>query len=63
MENINNSKSGFKVDSILLTESQFNRRGNINFKDSEQQVTFETGVGSKDNIVNVKLNNTLLILM
>lgn len=39
MENINNSKSGFKVDSILLTESQFNRRGNINFKDSEQQNT------------------------
>jgi len=60
MENINNSKSGFKVDSILLTESQFNRRGNINFKDSEQQVTFETGVGSKDNIVNVKLKTTVV---
>lgn len=31
MENIENTKSGFKVESILLTESQFSRKGNIDF--------------------------------
>lgn len=60
MENIKEKHSGFKVESILLTESSFSRRGKINFKDSEQEVSFETGVGSKENIVNVKLTTTVL---
>ena len=55
MEDIKEKHSGFKVESILLTESSFNRKGKINFKESEQEVSFETGIGSKDNIVNVKL--------
>lgn len=59
MENINQTKSGFRVKSILLTESQFSRKGNIDFEKSKQEVTFETAVGSKDNIVNVKLTTTV----
>ena len=45
MENIKEKHSGFSVESILLTESSFSRNGKINFKDSEQEVSFETGVG------------------
>lgn len=60
MENIKDKKSGFIVESIILTESSFNRKGRIVFKDSEQEVSFETGVGSKDNIVNVKLTTTVI---
>ena len=55
MESIKEKHSGFKVESILLTESSFSRKGKINFKESEQEVSFETGVGSNGNIVNVKL--------
>lgn len=58
--NINEKKSGFSVESIILTESSFNRKGKIDFKDSEQEVSFETGVGSKENIVNVKLTTTVI---
>lgn len=60
MENIKEKHSGFKVESILLTDSSFSRKGKINFKDSEQEVSFETGVGAKENIVNVKLTTTVL---
>ena len=60
MENIKDKKSGFIVETIILTESSFNRKGQIVFKDSEQEVSFETGVGSKDNIVNVKLTTTVI---
>lgn len=60
MVNINEKKSGFSVESIILTESSFNRKGKIDFKDSEQAVSFETGVGSKENIVNVKLTTTVI---
>ena len=60
MVNINEKKSGFIVESIILTESSFNRKGKIDFKDSEQEVSFETGVGSKENIVNVKLTTTVI---
>ena len=59
MENINKTQSGFGVKSILLTESQFSRKGNIDFEKSKQEVTFETAVGSKDDIVNVKLTTTV----
>ena len=60
MVNINEKKSGFSVESFILTESSFNRKGKIDFKDSEQEVSFETGVGSKENIVNVKLTTTVI---
>lgn len=59
MENIKKTKSGFCVESILLTESQFSRKANIDFANSKQEITFETGVGSKDNIVNVKLTTSV----
>lgn len=59
MENIENTKSGFKVESILLTESQFSRKGNIDFSNSKQEVSFETGVGTKGSVVNVKLTTTV----
>lgn len=59
MDNIKEKQSGFKVESILLTESSFIRKGKINFSESEQEVSFETGVGSKDNTVNVKLTTTV----
>ena len=59
MDNIKEKQSGFKVESILLTESSFTRKGKINFSESEQEVSFETGVGSKDNTVNVKLTTTV----
>lgn len=59
MDNIKDKQSGFNVESILLTESSFTRKGKINFSESEQEVSFETGVGSKDNTVNVKLTNKL----
>lgn len=59
MDNIKEKQSGFKVESILLTESGFTRKGKINFSESEQEVSFETGVGSKDNTVNVKLTTTV----
>lgn len=55
MENINNKKSGFKVDSVLLMESRFTRKANIDFKASKVNVAFETSVASKDNMVNVRL--------
>lgn len=60
MENIKEKKSGFKVVSILLTNSSFSRNGKINFQNSEQEVSFETGVGSKGNFVNVKLTTIVL---
>ncbi len=60
MENIKEKHSGFQVKSILLTESNFSRKGKINFENSQQEVSFETGVGSKDNIVNVKLTTTVI---
>lgn len=60
MENIKKTKSGFSVESILLTESQFSRKANIDFANSKQEVTFETGVGSKDNIVNVELTTSVI---
>lgn len=60
MENIEKAKSGFKVESILLTDSQFSRKGKIDFSNSKQEVSFETGVGSKDNVVNVKLKTTVV---
>ena len=47
MDNIKEKQSGFSVESILLTESSFTRKGKINFSESEQEVAFETGVGSK----------------
>ena len=59
MDNIKEKQSGFKVESILLTESSFTRKGKINFSESEQEVSFETGVGSRDNTVNVKLTTTV----
>lgn len=59
MDNIKDKQSGFNVESILLTESSFTRKGKINFSESEQEVSFETGVGSKDNTVNVKLTTTV----
>ena len=59
MDNIKKKQSGFKVESILLTESSFTRKGKINFSESEQELSFETGVGSKDNTVNVKLTTTV----
>lgn len=59
MENIEKTKSGFKVESILLTESQFSRKGNIDFSNSKQEVSFETGVGTKGSVVNVKLTTTV----
>lgn len=46
MDNIKDKQSGFNVESILLTESSFTRKGKINFSESEQEVSFETGVGS-----------------
>lgn len=60
MENIKKTKSGFSVESILLTESQFSRKANIDFANSKQEITFETGVGTKDNIVNVKLTTSVI---
>ena len=60
MENINDLKSSFSVESILLTESNFSRKGNIKFNDSDSEVTFETGVGSKDDTINVKLKTTVV---
>ena len=60
MENINDLKSSFSVESILLTESNFSRKGNIKFNDSDSEVTFETGVGSKENTINVKLKTTVI---
>ena len=59
MDNIKEKQSGFSVESILLTESSFTRKGKINFSESEQEVSFETGVGSKENTVNVKLTTTV----
>ena len=59
MDNIKDKQSGFNVESILLTESSFTRKGKINFSESEQEVSFETGVGSRDNTVNVKLTTTV----
>ena len=57
MDNIKEKQSGFSVESILLTESSFTRKGKINFSESEQEVSFETG--SKENTVNVKLTTTV----
>lgn len=60
MEKIEANNSGFCVESILLTESSFTRKGNINFKDSKKEISFETGVGVKENVVNVKLTTTVV---
>lgn len=43
MENINDLKSSFSVESILLTESNFSRKGNIKFNDSDSEVTRRDG--------------------
>ena len=55
MENIEDKKSGFRVLNIMLAESHFTRIGNVDFQDSKRMVSFETGVGGRDNKINVRL--------
>lgn len=55
MEHIEDKKSGFRVMNVMLTESHFERVANVDFKDSKQDVSFETGVGVNGDIINVRL--------
>ena len=60
MEHIEDKKSGFRVRSIMLTESHFNRIANVDFEEAHKDIRFETGVGANGNIINVRLK-TLVI--
>lgn len=60
MEHIEDKKSGFRVRSIMLTESHFNRIANVDFGEAHKDIRFETGVGANGNIINVRLK-TLVI--
>ena len=44
MDNIKDKQSGFNVESILLTESSFTRKGKINFSESEQDYVLEVNI-------------------
>ena len=56
MEKINNNGSGFQLKSIILVDSHMSRKPNVNFKELKLDVEIGTGVGVKDNVVNVKLS-------
>ena len=56
MEKINNNGSGFQLKSIILVDSHMSRKPNVNFKKLQLDVEIGTGVGVKDNVVNVKLS-------
>ena len=56
MEKINNNGSGFQLKSIILVDSHMSRKPNVNFKALRLDVEIGTGVGVKDNVVNVKLS-------
>lgn len=56
MEKINNNGSGFQLKSIILVDSHMSRKPNVNFKELQLDVEIGTGVGVKDNVVNVKLS-------
>ena len=56
MEKINNNGSGFQLKSIILVDSHMYRKPNVNFKELQLDVEIGTGVGVKDNVVNVKLS-------
>lgn len=60
MENIEDKKSGFRVLNIMLAESHLTRIGNVDFQDSKRMVSFETGVGGRDNKINVRLKTTVV---
>lgn len=55
MEKINNNGSGFHLKSIILVESHLSRMANVNFGELKLDVEIGTGIGVKDNVVNVKL--------
>lgn len=54
-EKIDNNGSGYQVKSIILVESNLSRKPNFSFDDLKLDVEIGTGVGVKDNIVNVQL--------
>ena len=56
MEKINNNGSGFQLKSIILVDSHMYRKPNVNLKELQLDVEIGTGVGVKDNVVNVKLS-------
>lgn len=56
MEKVNNNGSGFQLKSIILVDSHLTRKANVNFKELQLDVEIGTGVGVKDNVVNVKLS-------
>lgn len=56
MEKVNNNGSGFQLKSIILVDSHLSRKANVNFKELQLDVEIGTGVGVKDNVVNVKLS-------
>ena len=60
MEHIEDKKSGFRVRSIVLTESHFDRVANVDCEEAHKDIRFETGVGANGNIINVRLK-TLVI--
>lgn len=55
MEKVDNNGSGYQVKSIILVESNLSRKQNFSFDDLKLDVEIGTGVGVKDNIVNVQL--------
>ena len=56
MEKIDKNGSGFQLKSIILVDSHMSRKPNVNFKELKLDVEIGTGVGVKDNVVNVKLS-------
>jgi preprotein translocase subunit SecB len=55
MENFNGAKSGFKIDNVILTESNFKRISNAIFDDKVQnKMEINVGVGVKDNSITVE---------
>lgn len=59
MENVNNADSGFKVNRILLLESNFNRIPNVSFNDPSVKSNIDISVNSQTNEKKVFVTVTL----
>lgn len=54
MENINNMGSGFKINNIILIESNFSRINNVIFKDAKNDISINVGVSVNGKNVSVE---------
>jgi preprotein translocase subunit SecB len=54
MEDTNNMESGFRINNILLTESDFSRISNVVFKDAQNNISINVNVSTNDKNISVE---------